>query len=184
VSSNGAIPWDDARDYAVRIARKRGLRHEDAEDVAQDTLLKIWPHRAKVTNWRAYLFVAVCNQVHQWRRHDRLLYARGRYLTEEEERQQVWDGQYVLAHHVPTPDGHPLEGDPADIIAEAVAVEETLRRFRKLLAPAMLHIVLLLAEGLSTPQAAARLGCTEVNIRVNKHRAKRKLLQVYQEATG
>ncbi len=172
-----AIDWGGAHRYAIAIAHRRGLGRADAEDVAQSMLLKMWQQREHIEHWSAYTNRAANNEVNQWfRRHCRQKASR---LTEE------WpEGREPVGVVLGWNDVGPTERDPAVIVEEREVSQETLAKFVAILPRKMLRILVLLASGLAYGQVAARVGCSETNVRVHRHRAKRKLLAAYKEVTA
>ena len=54
----------DIRTKALGMARKYGLSADEAEDVAQDTILKLWGMRDELDRYRSVESLAMCIAAH------------------------------------------------------------------------------------------------------------------------
>lgn len=162
--------WENARRYISVIMRRRAVVPLDAEDITNIVLQKLYANRARIeTNFRGYMSAIARNEIALFYRRKAVLDIRPitEVLGEDV-------GAYVLGAGTPVYAAQSAR-NPADVVLEREAVQEAIALLRAVLSPAMLRIVALLAQGLTNAEAALRLGCSAVHIRVTKHRAKLRL---------
>ncbi len=160
--------WGAIREHAKSLALGRGLTLADAEDVAQTVTLRIWRRRDVVDRPHGYLLVAVRNEVTTlWRTRGRMPTLSAEEVAERGDNRRVGplDGYEVAAEC----------RDPALMAIEAETMLEVMAKLARLLTPALQRILALLLLGLSNVEIAAHLGCSSVNVRVQKYRIRQRI---------
>jgi RNA polymerase sigma-70 factor, ECF subfamily len=144
--------WEAIRRHCYREARRLGRTHAEAEDVAQEALLRAWRQRASCRNpdspW-AWVGQIARNETHR-------LFSR-RSMTDE-----------VPSDRMPEA---PTQSEE-DAVLTRVDVERALGR----LSPADREMVRLrYEEDLTNPKVAVALGLSVANVKVRLHRLGPKL---------
>lgn len=145
------------KDKIYRLALRITLNPQEAEDLTQDTLLKVWSKREElvsVTNLEAYC-ITMCRNL----AHDKLALRENKNLSLE------------------------VEGtDPCDNVRtpqEQLEYEEKLRYVHRLYSalPEPMRVALQLRdiEGHSYSEAATLMGVTEESFKVTLHRARKSI---------
>lgn len=149
--SSEALSWSEASRLSLSFARQYARSCEDAEDLAQEALIRAWRHRSSLANpdaFSAWLRQIVRNEAARAHR-------RGRLLT-------------VSLEKVSLPD--------VDDQSEVVAARADLERVLIKLNPREKRLVQLrYFDDLTQPAIARRLSVPEGTIKIQLHRARIKL---------
>ena len=144
--------WSAIRRYSYREARRLGRSHAEAEDIAQEALLRAWKKRGSCRNpdrpW-AWVQEITRNEAHR-------LFSR-RSMTHE-----------LPTERMPEAPAHSAE----DALLTRIDVERALQH----LSPADREMVRLrYEEDLTNPGVAVALGLSVANVKVRLHRLRPKL---------
>lgn len=162
-----------AERYRRRVfsfARSLLSNREEAEEVTQDVLLRLWRHQRRVDEERlgAWLLRVTRNACYDLLRRRRSLQAAAGPPAGEEEAAEVWSA----------------DPDP-EALLQATDFRRRLKEALDTLGEPYRTIVLLReVQGLPHREIGESLGIPEVTVRVHLHRGRRRLREMLREAYG
>src|SRR5262249_6994359 len=152
--------WAADTALAVRILLRLGHPPEEAQDLAQEVILRGWRHRQRIRNRRAWIAQA----------------ARRRSLAsrQKEARRARIRGARAALGAVPTADCEPL--------CEALEIQESLRAALPLLSPIQRRVLRLWSRNVSLVNIAGRLGLSASTVRYHRDQGLARLLRLLGES--
>jgi RNA polymerase sigma-70 factor (ECF subfamily) len=149
--------WAEARRICVRVARRYAPGH-DAEDIAQEALVRAWRHRAKLRDR---------NGLAQW-----LATIVRREAARERARQRPAPPAEISTAEA-------LGNEDAALLATRIEINDAIARLE---VPDRLLIALRYERDLTQPAIAELLNMPEGTVKVRLHRAREKLRRALSEA--